>query len=754
VKNDNVDIKAMFKVYRYYMALLIIVFSAVSVYAANGLSNEISLNTQWHDLDAATAMSVNPSFPARIDWPTFSTALSSTQMGLYYLVNAQMVLPLSSRAYNSHTVGIAYTGLNAGSVRESHWKSDVVVIDEEPGKSAYTEHYGSMVYAFMPFDVVAVGVTVNVARQSNFGNPVTDGSLDAGMSFALGSPAVGKHVFGLSLRNPACLSRYDIPVFTPDACVSWHFERRYAYVDIKGGFEANYRSFRGETYGSPHRDASARIGAAVNNALSCYVQGGRSHFGIALHVNLDSSTAKIPQFLRRASGACQILFTEEQMRPTSTLYFAGEVKRNRNEVSGDVWNIYLKAMAAMSAEKWVDAYALFALVEKEEPAFIKIDQVRLHSAWCLEKMYLPARSIAQYKKVKSCFSYNSNEQVSEVLGGASLGLLRMYAKVNDSAAFEHEVAILSQAPVDDSIRQHALYITGMWAMEKGDTLGAIVLFAQVRPGHPVFPFAQYSKGVCHVVTNDAEHLTEKSFKEAAESEVYGAAAEEIRYRACYALGCLYYEKNRYADAQRYIERIPATSSIYYEGLSVVCWSLMKSRQWNRCRLSAQKMQESYSAEVQAEGFLLEGYALLCDTLCPQSKELCLQHALQVADKASRLLPLLDVHAATDERQLVRENDSLARETWNLLERFHNELAEGKEHPYLFKCIDGIRSPANYCQYRTDVNLLNLDFARHYHHGSQRLAAMKDDINYFSAKVKMLYERERARREMKSDLSVR
>ena len=722
--------------------MLVVVATIRLAAGGSGLSNEILLSKQWHDLDASTSIAVNPSFASRIDWPTFSTAISATQMGLFALVNAQVVIPLSPFVYESHTIGFGYTGLNAGTLRKSSWQGANVVMENDAAAEGYTEHYGSVVYSFMPLRFLAIGTSFNIARQSNFGNPVTDGSVDFGTSVSLQSAFFGSHVLGVSLINPASLSRYETPVFTPDFCVSWHFEKRFDVVDIRGGFEANYRSFRGENFGTPRRDATARVGAAVNDAVSCYLQGGRRYLGIALLVNLDSTVAGVPRFMRRMTGACQILFTEEQMRPTSTLYFSGEVNRNRNTVSGDAYDIYLRAVAAFTAEKWVDAYALFSLLDKEVPEFPKIDEVRLYRATCLERMFLYDRSIDLYKLVRTRFRYGSSDDAQRILGAADLGLLRLYAKCSDTTGFRKMLEFLRYSPVDDSLRQHAWYIAGQFALDHGDTVGGLDYFARVKQDHPDFPFAQYAKGVCHVVTNDADRLIEKCFKEAAEFNSGDEAAKEISYRACYALGCFYYERNRFADAQRYIERIPEESGVYYDGLSVVTWALLKSRQWNRCRISAKRMQESNSPDIRSEGYLLEGYSLMCDTARTQPRLLCLAHALETADEAARLLPSIDTYAGADVRKLEYENDSLAGAEWALLEKYHAMLDDGAEHASLFKCIDGIRAPARYCQYRTDINLFNIDIADHYRNNRARIAMLREDVNYFAAKVKMLYEREK------------
>lgn len=746
--NRPVRIVRRFRADCILFALLCIAFTS-----AADLYNGIYPGRQWHDLDRTRSITLNPAFAATETFPALSSAFSTSQMGLFYLMNAQLVLPLSPRAYGSHTMGIAYTGLHAGSLETSSWDNRYVSYDKA-GKQTYSEQYGTLSYAFMPIGKLALGISGNVVRKTNFGQPLVDGSVDAGVNWTIENGSIGRHQLHATFFNPGKLSRLTGAEFTSDIGVGWNGEGTLWGVHLSAGVEALLHGNKKTSSEMLLRRTSARVGANLLRKMTCFVQGGRDYLGISATIDLDSTLMSLPANLRKVSGAYQVLFTREQIKPSNTLYLSMEINKNRNVLFGDLYEVYQKAMMAFSEEKYGDAWAMLEIIQSEDPDFFKIWDVRYTAALCLEKMNLYDESTRQYLSLKEdCLRQNAWNE-SSFVGKADAGLLRNMVKTTDSVAVIRQFEQLLESQAADSVKLHACYVIGQYYVVRNDSARAIAVLGRIHPNHPDFAFARYTMGICQFTGNDTSGNTVRHFKAAIEAANSTPAELELRSRAAYALACYYYERNRFADAQHYVEMIPDSSTVYYQGLSVVAWSLLKNRQWSRCRVVAQEMQKSFNVEMQAEGTLLEGYALISDGECPQTRELCLAKALDAADRAVKLTSHFDMYTQTDPLLLRQQNDSLVKVQWKYLAEYKKQVLQGADHAALFRKIDGMRPVVRFCHYRNEVNKINLDIHEHYRLSEKQLAAMKENIDYFAAKVKMLYEREVVRNSVRPGTVVR
>ncbi|MBN1577412.1 MAG: hypothetical protein JW913_12720, partial [Chitinispirillaceae bacterium] len=540
--------------------------------AGNGLSNEIILNKQWHDLDFSRSLIINPSFAAPTRRPTVGAALSTTQWGAFFIMNSQVTIPVSSTMKKSQTVGISYTGFSSGSFEQTRWLDGRIAKDD--GEIKYTEHYGTVTYSLMPFRFMAAGINVNVARQSNFNHPIIDASMDLGVSFYYEGAKLGRHILGISLLNPARFSRFEIPVYTPDIGMSWDITAPSINKDLTmvGGIDANFRSFWGENFSYPRKDVAARIGINIRDIITCYLQGGRYYFGVSGKIDLDAGMKPLalqfknsepngedeqkgkPYQFHKASAAYQILNTEKQIRPTNTLYLSGEFGKERDE-GDDCFKMYRTAKQLFESCLYWEAYGYFSIIERDCPGFPKIDEVRVLSAYCLERLHQDSLAVAKYKNARDNYHNKSAYNDGVVMGAADLGLFRLYAKGENVSLAEDRYNQLKRSAAYDTIKQYADYLYGLFKMRQEESGRAVVAFNSVDDeNHPVYPFAQYSKGVCLSSESEADDDVKKSFKNVIGFEKRiderharcneADAQREIISKAKYALASHYYEKYR------------------------------------------------------------------------------------------------------------------------------------------------------------------------------------------------------------------
>lgn len=727
-------------------SVVYILISVAFVHAGHGLSNEIYLARQWRDLETSHSALVNPSFAAYHDWITVSSAFSITQLNRFFLTNIEAIVPLTTFASKSQTVGVGYVGYNSGEFDRTSWKLGRIIKQEDANQ--YSEHYGTISYALRPIPILAVGANVNIGYQSNFDNPVIDASFDLGASLKLKSLFLGNYILGLSLLNPARVSRFEIPLYNPDVGLSFFFEREIKKIVIDGGLELNYRSFWGENYGSKRFDVSGRLGTRLNDFLHLYLQAGNQYAGFS--VKFNTFTNKLPKIMNNASAAMQVLFTREQFRPSNTVYFVGQFGNNRNFIAGDAYDLYQKAQTRMSEKKYWDAYAYFSLLEKEYPDFSKNDEVRLRSAICLEKLYMYDKSIEKYNQTKKLYIDDNYEDERKIVGGADLGLLRIFRQHADSQKVLDQFNLLKKSQAYDSLKEHGWYELGQFYMDKEDWFSAIDALNNIQFEHPDYPFAQYSIAICKTALEKPLRDLIPIFNEVLSFDAKTPEQWEINYKANYALGCIYYEMNKYKEAQGYLAEIPASSAIYYDALVVLGWARFKSRLWNDCRKVAEVMQNCNIPDVQAEGYILEGYALLNDSTMIQNRSKTLPRSVQQIEKANEVLPTLNYFLNLDKAEIDVKIDSIVKEVSSLINKYHNDLDSNSERQFIIKSMDNLRGQIeNRCNEITN-QYYQIDMTRHYKSNEERIRAIINDVEYLSAKYKLLLERELGKSE---DFSV-
>jgi len=545
--------------------LCALVATLASLSTSGGLSDEIMVNYQWRDLETTTSLSINPSFPGYTERPTFSAAMASTQWGSFMLANSQLTIPLTSTMKWSQTLGIGLTGVSTGNIEKTNWVRAKIVRASDD--ISYSEAYGTIGYALRPINALSVGINLNVARQSNYGTPVIDGSFDVGASYRYENARIGNHLFGISLLNPAGISRFEKPVYTPDIGASWSVVSQPIsdIITLRGGINANYRSIFGDNFGSSRRDLTARIGVTIRNMMTCYLQAGKYFVGLSAKVDLDTTwkplgsqfsynenekSGRLAQF-HKASAGYQLLKTEKQFRPTNTLYLSTEFGKSRDE-GDNCFEMFRNAQKQYEMCNFWEAYCFYSIIERDCPYFPKIDEVRMRSAVCLEKLEQNRMASKKYEDVKNLYFNNSASNDAFVIGGAELGLYRLVLKDNDSAKAAEQYDKLVKSSAADTLKTVGRYLNGMEKMRNENRLAALGAFESITDkNHPVYPFAEYAKGVCFARNDELTSATDafnavvlleknqhKKYSGCAEAE----ALNEIINKARYALGVRNYEQ--------------------------------------------------------------------------------------------------------------------------------------------------------------------------------------------------------------------
>jgi tetratricopeptide (TPR) repeat protein len=233
---------------------------------------------------------------------------------------------------------------------------------------------------------------------------------------------------------------------------------------------------------------------------------------------------------------------------------------------------------------------------------------------------------------------------------------------------------------------------------------------------------------------------EKSFKSAIAFPAETPAQHEIVFRARYALGCFYYAKNRFADAQRYLQQIPPFSEIYYDAIVVIGWALFKSRLWGVCREVAEELRKSYNADIRAEGYLLEAYCVFGDTIAIPSRRERLSAVLAITTKARELLPELNAYRLLEtdgEQNAIFEQQ---RQLAHYIGEFNESLDTTEKRAEQFKRINELKKPFKNISDNMTTGYYAISIAQHYQAIDDRLATIIDDIEYLHNKMRILVER--------------
>ncbi|MBN1294710.1 MAG: hypothetical protein JXB48_22935 [Candidatus Latescibacteria bacterium] len=470
----------------------IVCLSLKICHAGTGLSNEVILDRRWRNLETSHSLNFNPSFSAYNEKITGTLIYSNAQLNTANLYNVQCTAPLSAEWNWGLTLGMSYTGMSSGDIEKTTWKNGIV--DKIGNSIDYHEHYGTISAAILMheritkkisfFKNIAFGVNLNGAYKSNFGLPITDFSLDLGVSrFYSDTSFFSKNVIGLSLLNPFSLSKNDFlePLYTPDIGLSWYLQKKYRNIIFNTEIELNMRSFWDYRSNNDRKDIFLQVGACYQ-LYSLYLQYGKnlsmlpgnSYWGAALKVSLPkfNSSEGLKEKIYDpgeldASFAYQLIgsFPDEQTaQPTNSGYFSVALGIPREKkfacgpfdirfkVCGNCNTLFQSAKLNLSAEKYWNAYALFNFYIVNCPQDDSIPAARVYSTLCLEKMHLVNYAYIKYQetkgtliKLKETITGTPNgkkvaELIEQQINAVDLGILRCKIKLSEKKKYYFNIA--------------------------------------------------------------------------------------------------------------------------------------------------------------------------------------------------------------------------------------------------------------------------------------------------------------------------
>jgi tetratricopeptide (TPR) repeat protein len=642
-------------------------------FGGSGFSDEVLRDRRWHDLHASRSLINNPSFAALVDRLSVALAASTMRENHFLLINGQLVIPVSSTALMSQSIGISYTGLSTGKFEQTHW--DGIQLIETGSGNNLAEHYGTITYALKPFSFMTAGMNINFVKLNYPGLPVYDGSFDVGVSVVHNNaPAGGKQVCGVTVLNPTGFSIHESSAYTPELGVSWSFSKPLniaaSAMVINAGVELYFRGFDKTRFNAIDKGIRARTGINYR-MVTCYLHGGKNYAGISFTMCLDSvrnsvSTIwkntekdehrkiKSAQGLHNLSAAFQLLYAKNPIEePIPSLYLSGEYGKTRRRDEANCADFYIEAMKRYNAEKYWDAYGYFSSIEQICPHFAKIHKTRIRTALCLEQLGQDSLAMEQYilAKIRHEASKRNNAKSTQpIMEDADLGLLRLYALSDEVDSVTAYYEKLIGSPANDSVKNSGRYTYGLFLMRHGSHAEAIRILNVIPHVHPDFGFAQNAKGICQFVTGAADEEIETSFdkairwgeqmKNTPERELIG----EIVSKSRYDLACFHYEQSRNKQKHQSVDsgitddsltlhqgiqerqetvwstlellsKIPSESAYGTRALHLAAWLLYREHYWKACVVIIREFEKSKTiddAYITADMKLLKARILISD----------------------------------------------------------------------------------------------------------------------------------------------
>ena len=154
--------------------------------------------------------------------------------------------------------------------------------------------------------------------------------------------------------------------------------------------------------------------------------------------------------------------------------------------------------------------------------------------------------------------------------------LDIAARTNDFRDMDRYVALARQGGHLTAVIQYLLAKAAFnrTDLSPADRLGrAVRSFASIPPGSQHLK-ALYFTGVCHVEMGELAHAQE-DFTQVTRSQDNDPADPEIRELGWLALGRIDYELGHYDEALDAYERVPESSSAFYDALYEIAWTYVK-----------------------------------------------------------------------------------------------------------------------------------------------------------------------------------
>jgi tetratricopeptide (TPR) repeat protein len=606
----------------------LLALALVSGAFAAGLPGEFQLTQRWRALNNPYSPLSNPANIAEENYLSVRAAVAPVLQGAFLLSEFGANMPLSLY----HTAGFTMLLESAGPVYSDNFDPNTGNMQEnrssEKSNSNYMFSFG---YAWHAWERLIVGANLNIAYQTNFGEPITGLGIDIGAAYRLYKhPVLGEHIVGLATQNliapsmGAAFAEYARDLRLTGYSKFWENRiENYLEFDLKDFF-AKAEAFREMDNNKAWKDLATtmewelnwRVGYWAMRMFKAYLIMGfdenvMGHWGLALG-------AQMPSFNRGRDLAIYYqynMMTEDNSDATShSFYVKADFGRHREEemarrvarmASLNPNELYNRGRKLYADGKYWEAFFIFSRLMVEFPDFFRNDWVSLFRSDCQEQLDMRERAIDNYTKVKETYPGG------EVVPYADLGLMRIHYRNNDFPQATSQFVELNKPGVPDSLRFHGTYIMGQIYLQIGELRKAIQAFSIIPDSHPDYIFAQHAAAVTHAVLGSDIKDVITALDNVISTKPKTKQAQEMVNRSYLFMGFIFYEENALSKAVQALRQVPGNSYYSEDALLGQAWTALKARQWNDCISVGQSLQKTTQHPVlRAEGFLLQSYGHL------------------------------------------------------------------------------------------------------------------------------------------------
>lgn len=703
----------------------------VKLILADGLPGEYLLSNKWRQVFADHSPVDNPAMIMEEPYLKVRGALSfsSGDPARLWEMGATMPLGLYQAA------GFSILGENGNDVVGYVFQNQNL---QKASESRNNNFLFMASYAINPFGKISIGSNVNLAYQSNFGEPGWGLGADLGISYRISNhPDFGYHVIGLAYRNlfsPKVSAGTDMP-YSAQIKTQYHasFFQSRMFVDYQICMsDLNSRAALFLENKKFDWDMELQVGVSPIPYLKIMAftdinqWNDLGSFGLVFgvnmpHVNNGKELALHYQFRQNM---------QTDLLGSHSLYGSAQLGRHREELyamrlayKGQYAfnNLYTRAMLSYHDQNYWDAYFAFSRLLADYPRFFKNDAVAYFAASCLEFLDMRSAALQAYKKVKEKYPQ------SPYAVQADLGILRLYYRNGDHGQVKKQFEKISGSDVSDSIKQHAAYYMGETEIILGNYKEAASVFEQITEDHPLYPFAQHSLATVHVLLDSDSREVEKHLLNAINGqEAQTDAQEEIVNRSLIMLGYLYYEQKAMAKAVTALRMVPKDSYYYEDAQLGLGWAAVKSRQWQDC-IEVGKQIEAISKKkiIQSEGQLLQAYGYLLKKNYPVAEKYLM--------KASKTMEEYKVAGPDVSKKQALQYDSI-RSTYDSLADEITRIAQLNLIKITDDNIKGLHKKQKILKHNIDLNIRNADEHKRILFFEKAFLKLREDLEYALATV--------------------
>ncbi len=319
-----------------------VLLCAVVPVRADGLPGEYLLSSRWRDLLSQYSPLTNPALMSNAGDVTARFAFAPVMQGEFKLWEVGVTVPLASR----HAVGVSLIGEGDGEIESAVFDDATGLLTTGGSTSSNDNAFIMLSYACRVWDRFSVGANLNIAYQSNFGDPLWGVGLDLGATFRLTEHSVvGRHILGLSTVNllaPSMSSAlFDFGnqgQYSRDLRLSWqgYFwdERVESGLDIDlKDIWANHDEFSSlegtaDAARTIEWGAAWRLGAWLRRVLAGYLQLGFGEDAIEYWGLAGGVRIAVPRTRLTVSAFYQYnIKTEGDLASSHTFYLLTHIRR-------------------------------------------------------------------------------------------------------------------------------------------------------------------------------------------------------------------------------------------------------------------------------------------------------------------------------------------------------------------------------------------------------------------------------------------